>query len=191
VTQTRKLGLGLAGGLLVGLMVLPQTGWLLRALLQGIVAAALWQPAPHLAVAGSVTSGSLLLLATWALVALVGTTLCGGVAGVVLSRPSLWVGKSPRASVQAALLLLLVGSAAWWGAGAAQLIGGSRLEGGLSGVLLLFPLAAGMLALVVKGRRRGEAPATSVLTGLAALSLPVAFSLSLLCTCLLLVVARP
>jgi hypothetical protein len=48
-----------------------------------------------------------------------------------------------------------------------------------------------MLALVVKGRRRGEAPATSVLTGLAALSLPVAFSLSLLCTCLLLVVARP
>jgi hypothetical protein len=172
-------------------MVLPQTGWLLRALLQGIVAAALWQPAPHLTVAGSVTSGSLLLLATWALVALVGTTLCGGVAGVVLSRPSLWLGKSPRVSVQAALLILLVGSAAWWGAGAAQLIGGSRLEGGLSGVLLLFPLAAGMLALVVNGRRRGEAPATSVLTGLAALSLPVAFSLSLLCTCLLLVVARP
>ncbi|WP_309711850.1 hypothetical protein [Armatimonas sp.] len=191
MTQTRKLGLGLAGGLLAGLMVLPQTSWLLRALLQGIVAAALWQPAPPLTVAGSVTSGSLLLLATWALVALVGTTLCGGVAGVVLSRPSLWVGTSPRASVQAALLLLLVGSAAWWGAGAAQLIGGSRLEGGLSGVLLLFPLAAGMLALVVNGRRRGEAPATSVLTGLAALSLPVAFSLSLLCTCLLLVVARP
>ena len=48
-----------------------------------------------------------------------------------------------------------------------------------------------MLALVVKGHQEGTAPATSVLTGLAALSLPAAFSLSLVCSCLLLVVARP
>ena len=178
-------------GLLGVLLYLPQTGWLLRGLLQGIAAAALWRPAPQLAVGGSVTSGALLLLATWALVALLGTLLCGGISGIVLSRPALWTGKSPRTSVQAFLVLLLVGGAAWWGAGAAQLIGGRRLEGALSGVVLLVPLAAGMLALVVKGRQQGTTPATSVLTGLAALSLPAAFSLSLLCTCLLLVVARP
>ena len=191
MTQKRGICLGLAVGLLGVLLYLPQTGWLLRGLLQGIAAAALWQPAPPLVVGGSVTSGALLLLATWALVALLGTLLCGAVAGIVLSRPELWQGKNPRVSVQAALLALLLGSAAWWGAGATQLIGGGRLEGGLSGILLLFPLAAGMLALVYRARQRGEAPVARVLTGLAALSLPVAFSLSLVCSCLLLVIARP
>ena len=187
----RKLGIGLAIGTLALLFLLPQTGWLLRGLLRGIVAAALWQPMPVVRAEGSVSSWPLLLLATWSLVALLATLFCGSIAGIVLSNPCFWGTEVPKARVQVMLLLALVGGAAWWGAGAAQLIGGRRIEGALSGVILLFPMAVGMLALSLKGRQQGKKAPVSILTGLATLSLPAAFSLSLLCSIFLMLTARP
>ncbi|WP_395088303.1 hypothetical protein [Armatimonas sp.] len=187
----RKLGIGLAIGILSVLFFLPQTGWLLRGLLRGIVAAALWQPLPVVRAEGSVSSWPLLLLATWSLVALLATLFCGSIAGIVLANPRFWGTEVPKARVQVMLLLALVGGAAWWGAGAAQLIGGRRIEGALSGVILLFPMAIAMLALSLKGRQQGKKAPVSILTGLATLSLPAAFSLSLLCSIFLMLTARP
>jgi hypothetical protein len=191
VIPLRKLGIGVAVSALALLFFLPQTAWLLRGLFRAIVAAALWQPMPAVRIEGEIASWPLLVLGIWALVALLATLFCGGVAGMVLTNPQLWHEGAPRVRVQLALLLLLVGGAAWWGAGAAHLIGAQRLTGALSGITLLFPLAIGMLSLAFQGRQQGKAAPVSILTGLATLSLPTAFGLSLLCAIFLLLTARP
>lgn len=187
----RKLGIWLAALVLAVLFCLPHTGWLLRGLFRAIIAAALWQPMPAVRIEGDIASWPLLVVATWALVALLATLLCGGAAGLVLGNPAYWSDGKPRARVQLSLLSVLIGGAAWWGAGAAHLVGAQRLTGALCGIVLLFPLGIAMLTLAFQGRQRGKAAPVSILTGLATLSLPTAFGLSLVCAIFLLLTARP
>lgn len=178
----RFLGLGLALGALAIVAVLPATGWLVRALLQAIVAAALWQPMPRIsAPADAAPHQTLLLVAAWGLTALLAVLLTGGVAGMVLRQSRFWLQGELRRGVEPVLLALFLLGTAWWGAGATQLVGGSRLVGALGGVVLLLPVGVGMLALALYWGKRGQGSAVRLLTGLTAVSLPTSFALSLLC----------